>query len=60
MNSPTAFDDGTPMDPWGRPLVAPDVLHRLDLRYFLSDVMAFDPQRIWTPGELAAEVEAAG
>jgi hypothetical protein len=60
MDAPLAFDDGMPMDPWGRPLVFPDVLHRLDLRYFLSDVMASAPDRAWTPAELAAEVAAAG
>src|SRR3546814_58896 len=58
--APPAFDEGRPMDPWGRPLVSPDVLHRLDLRYFLSDVMASAPDRSWTPAELAAVVAAAG
>ncbi len=48
------------LDPWGRPLVRPDRLSRLDLRYFLSETMAADPHRVWTPSELGAEVEAAG
>lgn len=60
MGAPLVFDDGMPMDPWGRPLVAPGVLHRLDLRYFLSDVMASAPDRAWTTAELAAEVADAG
>lgn len=54
-------DDGPePLDPWGRPLLRPGELSRLDLRYFLSDAMASAPQRTWTPTELAAVVEAAG
>lgn len=57
---PDAPADPLPLDPWGRPLYSPDRLSRLDLRYFLSDVMAGDPHRTWTPGELAAEVDAAG
>lgn len=52
--------DPCPLDPWGRPLIRPDKLSRLDLRYFVSEVMAAAPHRIWTPTELAAEVEAAG
>lgn len=52
--------DPRPLDPWGRALLAPDRLSRLDLRYFLSEVMASAPHRTWTPSELAAEVEAAG
>lgn len=53
-------DDGILLDLWGRPLVRPDQLHRLDLRYFLSEAMARAPHRTWTPTELAAEVEATG
>lgn len=52
--------DGTLLDPWGRRLLSPDQLYRLDLRYFLSEVMASAPQRVWTTTELVAEVEAAG
>lgn len=53
-------DHGALVDPWGRPLIRPDQLYRLDLRYFLSEVMASAPHRIWTPADLVAEVEAAG
>ena len=61
MTAPTRVDDDrTPLDPWGRPLLRPHELHRLDLRYFLSETMAAAPQRIWTTTELAAAVEAAG
>src|SRR3546814_5023659 len=60
QDQPDDSDGGLPLDPWGRPLVRPDQLSCLDLRYFLSEVMAADPHRVWTPPELAAEVEAAG
>jgi hypothetical protein len=52
--------DGTLLDPWGRPLISPEQLYRLDLRYFLSEAMASAPERVWTPAELVAEVESAG
>lgn len=53
-------DDDVLTDPWGRRLLRPDVLSRLDLRYFLSELMAAAPDRTWTPPELVAEVERTG
>jgi hypothetical protein len=45
---------------WGAPIFDPARLHRIVLRYFLSDLMATHPGRVWTPTELGEALGAQG
>lgn len=45
---------------WAAPIVDPGCLRRIVLRYFLSELLAAHPERVWTPTELGEALAVRG
>lgn len=53
-------DEPVGREPWGTPIFDPGFLRGIVLRYFLSDLIATHPGRVWSPTELGGALEAQG